>query len=202
MIIGICGTHGTGKSTVLQAAKNAGFSVDETQLSRKAQKILGWDKLSKAEESADNMWMLQDTILQLMYDRDQAIIEKGVLTVVERTPADVWAYTSLWCYRHGIDSAFVQDRRTAMYKGMCRDLASRYTKFVVVPQCEQIKFEIDPHRADLESRNFVENEINSFLSSGNLPMCTINSTSMEMRSSEIQSIIAICNAEMKSKKVI
>lgn len=204
MIIGICGTHGTGKSTVLQAAKKAGFNVDETQLSRTAQKVLGWDRLSRAEESIDSMWALQDAVLQLMYVRDKAILEKGVLTVVERTPADVWAYTALWCSKHGIDvhSRFIQDKRAAVYRGMCRDQASRYAKFVVVPPCDEIAFQVDPHRADLASRNFVEREINSFLWDGNLPISIMKTTSREMRAAEIQSIIAICDAEVKSKNYL
>lgn len=201
MIIGICGTHGTGKSTIMQAAKDAGYYVSEEQLSRTAQKMLGWNRLSIAQESVDNMWALQDAVLQAMYDRDQRIIKSGKLTVVERTPADAWAYTAWWCSKHGLDvrGRFIQDKRAEVYKGMCRDLAREYAKFVIVPPAPQIPFEEDPNRADIQSRSFVENEINQFIWDGNLPCYVITTAAKQSRAAEIECVYTLTQAEIIAK---
>lgn len=202
MILGICGTHGTGKSTIMNAAKEAGCKVDFSQLSRTAQKQLGWDSLSKAQESIDNMWALQDAVLQAMYDRDQRILKSGELTIVERTPADAWAYTALWCSRLGIDvlDRFIQDKKAEIYLRMCRDLASTYTKFVVVPPIAEIPFERDPNRADENSRSFVEKVINEFLWTGMFPLYTVSMSSRDGRAAEIQCLYTITSAQINSAK--
>ncbi len=204
MILGICGTHGTGKSTILNAAKDAGCKVDFSQLSRTAQKQLGWDSLSKAQESVDNMWALQDAILCAMYDRDQKIIKSGELTIVERTPADAWAYTALWCSRLGIDvlDRFIQDKKADVYRRMCRDLAREYARFVVVPPITEIPFEADPNRADESSRTFVEKRINEFLWDGLFPQYTITTNSRNGRAAEIQGIFYITKAHAESSKIL
>lgn len=204
MILGICGTHGTGKSTILNAAKDAGCKVDFSQLSRTAQKQLGWENLSKAQESVDNMWALQDAILQAMYDRDQRILKSGELTIVERTPADAWAYTALWCSKLGIDvlGRFIQDKKANVYRGMCRDLAREYTKFVVVPPAAEISFEHDPNRADEQSRSFVEKVINEFLWTGMLPTYTMSMSSRTGRAAEIQCLYKIMKEQIESLKAV
>jgi predicted ATPase len=195
MIIGLCGTHGTGKTTVLQAAKEAGFKVDETQLSRAAQAALGWDRLSRAQESVENMWALQDAILEAMYDRDENIRKSGELTVVERTPADVWAYTAMWCQRLMLD---VRDQRVAFYKAQCRNMSNSYTRFVLVPPVEAIPFVEEPNRADIESRNFVAHEINAFLWDGLLPTHFMQAISREARKAEI---VMLCTIEQQKRKI-
>ena len=205
MIIGICGTHGTGKSTILNSIKQAGYDVDESQLSRTAQKLLGWDKLSRAEESIENMWALQDAILQSMYDRDTRILESGKLTIVERTPADAWAYTSLWLsrlvdrYPNEVNSS-MNEARELFYKAQCRHKANEYAKFIVVPPSPDVRFVEEPNRADGKSRTFVECRINEFLSSGNLPTSIIQFTSKEQRSAEAQAIICLTKSQLLSKK--
>ena len=92
-IVGLCGTHGTGKSTIINGIRDLGYKVNQAQLSRSAQKALGWDTLSRAQESKANMWALQYAILNAMFDRDQEALSTGEIVLVERTPADVWAYT-------------------------------------------------------------------------------------------------------------
>lgn len=195
MLLGICGTHGTGKSTILNAAKNAGCKVDFSQLSRTAQKQLGWDNLSKAQESVDNMWALQDAILNAMNDRDQSILKSGELTIVERTPADAWAYTALWCNRLGInifDRSF-KNEAVEKYYNNCYDLAQHYLRFIVVPSIKEIPFEYDPNRADESSRDFVEKEINRFLWQSVLPIYTMKMTSKDGRAAEIECVYSLLN---------
>jgi hypothetical protein len=171
MIVGLSGTHGTGKSTIINGVKDMGYPVNQAQLARAAQAALGWEKLSIAQESVENMWALQDAILNAMYDRDRAILDGGFVTMVERTPADVWAYTKMWCDRLDIDTE--RDPRAIQYKHHCRNMADEYLKILVVPMSKKIPFVAEPNRADLQSRETVADDITEFLLSGMLPMSMI-----------------------------
>lgn len=187
-IIGLSGTHGTGKSTILQGVKAAGFKMDESQLSRTAQKNLGWSSLSIVEESVDNMWALQDAIIHALEERDLKIQISEQYTLVERTPADLWAYTSLWCHRLGIDEQ--TDERAVTYKMRCHELAQKYyARVMVVTPNAAIPFVAEPNRADIASRKHVELCIDSFLFRGNHPTYFISSVSKEQRIAEACSIM-------------
>jgi hypothetical protein len=192
MIVGISGTHGTGKSTILQGVKAAGYSVDETQLARSAQKALGWDKLSIAQESTENMWALQDAILSAIDVRDKAAKEANNVVVVERTPADLWAYTSMWCTRLGINP--YTDWRAQNYKFKCRDIARKYSMILVVPAIPEVPFVEDPNRADLVSRDYVAGEISDFIHIGCLPSKIFWTSSKESRIAEAVQILQTISA--------
>lgn len=196
MIVGLCGTQGTGKSTILQAAEDAGFNVDRTQVSRTVQANLGWDRLSRAEESVENMMLLQNEIANVMYDRDIKYLRSDEITLVERTPADVWAYTCVWCQRNGVSLA--TDLWALDYKRKLRFLSSLYRSFVIVPQVPEIPFVEDPHRADYNSREFVDMVIREFLDSGQLNVKEIRTISREDRKAEIAAILTIIKAEISS----
>jgi ABC-type glutathione transport system ATPase component len=187
-IIGLCGTHGTGKSTILQGVKAAGIAAKEVQLSRQAQTALGWDKLSRAEESEEMMWQLQDAILAAMYDRDQEIKETKTLTIVERTPADVWAYTLMWLTRLHIDPH--TNKKAQEYKGQCRDMAWHYAKFLMVQPSDLVPFAEEPMRADAKSRASVAFFIDDFLFSGCLPTYIFKTSAREERVKEALASIA------------
>jgi predicted ATPase len=191
-IIGVCGTHGTGKSTIVKSVREAGYPVMDVQLSRTAQAALGWSSLSLAQESIENMWDLQEAVLGAMWDRDQAITKSKTLTLVERTPADVWAYTQLWCQRVGVDVG--SSRQALSYRQRCRDMACQYAKFICVPASDKVPFVEDPHRADLASRKYVESEIKRFISSGLLPAYDIVYDDQDERSAEVLGIFALHNA--------
>lgn len=198
MLVGICGTHGTGKSTLLRGAKDSGCVVNESQLSRTAQAALGWDKLSRAQESVENMWALQEAILVAMYDRDEAIERMSNIqhvTLVDRTPADVWAYTEMWCNRLGIDC--LSDVRARSYKQQCREMAKRYARFLIVPINSQIKFVEEPNRADASSRVFVQQAIENFIFDGGLTYAVIKNADKDDRISEVIFWTATTEAQLK-----
>lgn len=161
-VIGLCGTHGTGKSTVIQGLKTAGIPVDESQLSRAAQKMLGWDSLDRVHDSAENVWLLQDAILDAMYDRDKIINESETFTIVDRTPADVAAYTLLWLMK--LDYIGPENRyRYDTFRGLCRNMAANYALHVYFPIREEIPFVAEARRAKLEDREQHDRHISNFL---------------------------------------
>jgi predicted ATPase len=185
-IVGICGTHGTGKSTILQGVKDFGYPTNETHISREAQRALGWDKLSIAGESVSNMWQLQNAILTAMDHRDEQISAARTPTIVERTPADVWAYTDMWCYRLGLP---LDDERVKEYYERCCKMSKRYAKFLVVEPNDKIPFVAEANRADLKSRMSVANAINDFIWSGTLPITLIKSTGRVERVAEAVAVM-------------
>lgn len=181
MILGISGSHGTGKSTITNALKEW-IQVDESQLSRSAQKALGWDKLSIAGESIENMWALQDAIFEAMIQRDWRLNLMPEFVATERTPADLWAYTVMWCKRLGIDHKV--DERAQEYFRKCKTASKLYDAFIIVPICTAIPFEVDPNRADLQSREEVSELIQDFLEEDTEKCHTIFSTGKQERAEE------------------
>lgn len=177
MIYGLTGAHGTGKSTIIKGVKEFGVNVVESSLSRIAQANLGWKDLSPVEQSEENMWKFQEQILAAMFDRDIAILESRQLTLVDRTPADVWGYVALWSSRIGK----VDETRARVFKGQCRALAAKYAEFIFVPISEAIPFVAEPNRAGIDTRDFHEKEVAQFILSGGLPHSTLITTDAEQR---------------------
>lgn len=180
--VGLCGAHGTGKSTILKAVKELGYPVNETQLSRTAQKALGWSSLAEAEKSEGHMWALQDAILAAMYDRDEAISKSGIITLVDRTPADVWGYLSLWVKRL---NGNVDMDRVRLYKQQCRVMAAKYARHIIVPIRDEIQFVAEKNRADEESREFHAKAVEDFVIGGGLPYSIIQTVAIEYRTIEV-----------------
>lgn len=190
-IMAVSGTHGTGKSTVIRGLDAMEIPVLNAQISRMAQTMLGWDSLSKAQESVDNMWALQDTILTLIYDRDMQIAKSKILTVVERSPADLWAYTKMWCHRLDID---LQSERVILYKNKCRELTKAYRGFFMLYPSVMVPFQAEEARADLASRDTVQHDIEEFLKSGNHVIFPVAMANKEQR-------IATCASYYITEKV-
>jgi hypothetical protein len=193
-VIGLCGTHGTGKSTVIQGLKAAGLPVEDSQLSRAAQKMLGWESLDPVNESAENVWLLQDAILAAMYDRDKRINDSKTFTIVDRTPADVYAYTFLWLLK--LESIGRENReRHTVFCGQCKHLASNYALHIYFPIREEIPFVAEAQRAKLEDREQHNKHINNFLM--NVSAYEVRSLSPEDRVAEISSIFEIEKARKR-----
>jgi len=186
-IVGLSGTHGTGKSTIIKGVKEAGYPVVETSLAREAQKALGWTVLSEAEKSVENMWLLQEAILSAMFIRDEAIHKSGIITLVERTPADVWAYTAMWCKRLDINT--FENWHAKMYYARCQAMARNYALFLQVPIVEEVPFVAEPNRADLPSRIFVGTTIDNFIWNGAWPSSKIWAITPEARIADTVSAI-------------
>lgn len=187
-VIGLCGTHGTGKSTVIKGLKEVGVHVEDSQLSRTAQKMLGWDSLDRVTESADNLWALQDAILAAMYDRDKRINDSKTFTIVDRTPADVYAYTFLWLLK--LDEIGRENReRHTRFCAQCRHLASNYALHIYFPIREEIPFVAEAQRAKLEDREQHNKHINNFLM--NVSAYEVRSLKPEDRVAEIMSVYEI-----------
>lgn len=159
LVIGVSGTHGTGKSSIFDALAFLSvppFNLNRTQISRTAQRNLGWDSLARAGDSIENVWALQDSALTSMIQRDQEITDSGLITVVERSPLDVWAYMLMWCEKLSID---VRSDRVEEYKQRCIEATKRYSNIVIIPAVPEVPFKFDPHRGAEQFRASVEDDI-------------------------------------------
>lgn len=197
MIAGISGTHGTGKSTIMDALIRAQQSVDRSQISRAAQAALGWATLKDATETVESTIEFQEAVLNAMYDRDIKLLEAGINTTVfvERTPADVFSYAKWWIIReHECTNENVLAWLEG-YKRRCRAMQSQYLTTVIVRPCAQIPFVPDPNRASLMNREFVRDEIENFIVAGGSNHTFINTLSPDDRAAE--AITAVTLANMK-----
>lgn len=185
ILLALSGTHGTGKSTIL----HGGFNIDESQLSRSAQKSLGWDKLSIAGDSVENMWALQNAILDALIERDDRLLAKGVTVLVERSPADLWAYLAMWCKHHNVP---LSNSRVVDYWAKCAHRAKKYDRIFIVPQTAAVPFVSDPNRATKETRDQVDKYIREFLTENFISKYEITNSSKECRIAEVASVIKAC----------
>lgn len=186
-VIGVSGTHGTGKSSIMKGVNVAGIDVYNGSLSRTAQASLGWDSLSRVHESVENTWALQNAILDALRARDAEIQQSKKYVLVERSPADLWAYTQVWCSRLGIDPK--TDERAQEYFNKCLLLSDAYCACLIVSMHPEVPFVPDPNRGDLESRESVERHIKSFIIASNTPSYAVISTGKNQRVSEVVAIL-------------
>ena len=195
MIVGISGTHGTGKSTIMDALIASVQSVDRSQISRSAQKALGWATLKDATSTVESVIQFQEAVLEAMYDRDYKILTSGINThvFVERTPADVYSYACWWITQQHKCTEPEVVNWLSMYKQRCRVMQAKYLTTVIVQPHPNIPFVADPNRATLENREFVRNEINRFIQDGGCSHSFINTLAPEDRAAECISAVVLQN---------
>jgi hypothetical protein len=202
-LVGISGPQGSGKSTVLNEIKknidtfNLNWAVDDFKVSRTVQEALGWETLSKVQDSPETMMEFQAEVFKQKYDRD-LMLTKGITRAIiftERTFADLSAYALLWTYKF-VDSGLWEKKAGAAfyadYNFNCLAAhRSLYCCTVLIPFMDCVKFEDDPRRAEEKDINFVFNHINDFLTSklAAHEVITITEQTPENRAKQIQNYI-------------
>lgn len=192
MLIGISGTHGTGKSSILRGlaehqsgSANKLISIDTSQLSRTAQAALGWDTLEDATSSIEKVKEFQEAILAAMFDRDSKYLDSPDITFVERTPADVAAYAAYWItVKHAEEGTADDSVWLTNFQARCRVMAAKYESIVIVPSMAEIPLVEDKNRAAADSRFFVEKRIEYFVKKGGLRHFEIKSAPIHIRVAE------------------
>lgn len=151
-VVGISGSQGAGKSSLLSALITQGHHVDAFKVSRAVQSQLGWTSLDRVTESFEVMARFQDEVFnqKLLNDITLKDSDKPVI-FTERTFGDIYAYTRLWT-----DKLVTQRRVKAIaastflfnfHKKCVKAQADCYTTTVVVPMMPHLKFEFDLNRA-------------------------------------------------------
>jgi AAA domain len=188
-VIGLSGAQGGGKSSLLAELENRGWSVDKFRVSRAVQAELGWDKLDSVMESWETMVQFQIEVFKQKFNHDQilAAMQQAPITsqpgqeytcnkidiqdeviFVERTFADIAAYTSLWTWNH-IDNQTV-DFDVALdflhqYVFKCATAQHQiYNTTILLPyMSDVISWENDPNRASFKDVECVYEDVVRFL---------------------------------------
>lgn len=189
-VIGLSGAQGGGKTTLLNALKEHVY-VDDFKVSRAVQAKLGWDSLDRVLDDPVTMKDFQETVLSVKVNHDKALSARPEeFVLVERTPADISAYTQLWCWE--LVSANKWTIGQAMqflipFADNCSRAMEVYDGNIYLPHMDHIKFEEDVHRADQKHITFVSDSLDQFLrlKSRSIPTMTIYGRSVEQRVEEV-----------------
>lgn len=189
-IIGVSGTHGAGKTTTLEELKKLGHYVDDFKVSRSVQRQLGWDSLTRVLEHPDTMFEFQNEVLRQKLEHDTALLKLDApLIFVERTFADVYAYTALWTWKFvdykqlSIDAALL-----AMldFTKRCQDAQSIYSGVVLLDRAAHVPVVNDPHRAKGDERHYFNNVVAFTTTTPSIPVHTVTEITPEERALGIQ----------------
>lgn len=189
--VGFCGTHGTGKSTILNELAARGYAVDTNSIPRAAQIKLGWESLRVVEESEANMWALQDMVLVMLHERDTRIRESGILTFVDRTPVDFAGYVHVWADRLGWK---IDRPRHEQYLMDCYAACQSYHLHIYVPMRAEIEFVPQRRRGDLESRELNQHAMCEFINRFGVLHSTVRTLDVKDRADECISYLDLKEA--------
>lgn len=189
--VGFCGTHGTGKSTILNELSARGYAVDTNSLPRAAQIALGWESLREIEKSEENMWALQDMVLVMLRNRDAKIRESGILTFVDRTPVDFAGYTYVWAERLGWK---IDRPRYEQYMLDCATACRNYHLHIYFPMRDEIEFVPQRRRGDKESRETNAHAMCEFINRFGILHSSVRTLDVKERADECISFLDLKDA--------
>lgn len=189
-LFSFCGTHGVGKTTIAKELEARGFVVDIKSVPRQAQERLGWDTLRRVEESESNLWAMQDLVLQILLERDERILNSGVITFVDRSPVDLVGYAYTWAHRLHWN---IDRHRYHAYVDACQRACEHYGMQLYVPMTTAIPFVAEHNRGDEESRQINQTAMVDFMSMRNIEYRTIRSLPIQARADEVLTILNLEN---------
>lgn len=165
MIVGITGSQGCGKTTVLHDLKAAGYDVDIFSTPRAVQAKLGYSSLAEVlDQSFDKIKYFQEVILETKYNRDSvlALAHKDDVVFVERTFADIFAYATTWATQLPKKSEEFTEWVNTEYFNKCKaaQLDLQYNTVILSPL---ETFEPDLRRANEATRFIVDRQMHAFL---------------------------------------
>lgn len=175
IVVGISGAQGGGKTSMLASIKDRGWRVDDFKVARAVQAQLGWSTLTNVMETYETMIAFQNEVLRQKFEHDLSLREqpgartidnRGHIILVERTFADIVAYTQLWTWKF-IDRGDVTFTDgihfLADYSSRCAEAHNRiYDAVVLLPFMSHIPWQDDPHRASREDIATVYESVEMF----------------------------------------
>jgi predicted ATPase len=196
LVIGLSGAQGAGKSTLLNELKGYGYIVDDFKVSRSVQHYLGWTELTRVMESPLSMMEFQELVFTRKYENDSKLLAQNKQAIlVERTFADLSAYTNLWIWR------FVEAEKLAATEGLAflQDYNNRcfnaqiklYGATVLLPLMSHVQFELDPARASSDDAEIVFTNVRRFIERlpVNYKSFTVTAKSTADRADEVHKFI-------------
>ena len=167
-VIAISGTHGVGKTTLLNSLAHAGLPVLKYSVSRAVQQVMGHATLADALSTTERMMAFQTRLATTKYEVDTAMVRSRHTFVVDRSLADVAAYARAWAMREG--SQEVVDWAKHFWRE-CHELQSHtYAGTIVLSPHPDIPFEPEDRRGDEDSRNTIASYITEFMNDHNFAL--------------------------------
>lgn len=188
-IVGLTGSHGTGKSVVSNSVKQlspTGIFSNQISVPRYVLEKMGMT-LQQATATPELVKEYQRRILKAAHTQMCSICFNGSAapssTIVDRTVVDFYAYARLWAEQNGVDAEWL-----AEFKSDCiRDL-DWYDKIFFFPT-GVFPFVDDGVRAKEDTQLVISQYMEEFLIENFPTYHTIQSTSIEDRANEIIKII-------------
>lgn len=201
-IIGMSGAHATGKSATLEFIKNnidatGNIKVDDYKVSRSVLKSLG-QTLEEATATAELTMSYQTKVLDAARRHNyllKLLEPQGDVTInlVDRSVADIYAYTRLWSEKNSIDPVWFEK-----FEAKCAELVSAYDIIFLFPT-GKIPFVDDGVRAKEDTQSAVAQYIEEFLEKYAPCYYELTTTSIEERAEEIESTIRILECVSKTR---
>jgi len=192
-IIGVSGSHGTGKTCTLDniakvQSKDPEIVVDDFKVSRAILEEMKCT-LDQATATSKLMKVYQSRVLDVKIHRDLHVLRNIVVSttpinfLVDRSPADVWAYTKLWASKNKVSNSWF-----AEFTKKCIKAIEQYDKIILFP-IGKIPFIDDGVRAKEDTQQCINDYIITFLDASEIKYHTVESATVEDRTKEIISII-------------
>ena len=163
--IAFSGAHSTGKTTTLNAIKASGWPdiyVDDYRASRAAQAQMNME-LADIVKSKKHYHQLQDLILGHKLSHEEGLRGQGYRYIlVDRSPADIYAYTHLW---HKADPTVNADDEAwfLRYQDSLERMMAKYDKIINFPIVPEVPFIPEPGRATEDNREAHSRLVNGYL---------------------------------------
>ena len=167
-VVGLSGTQGGGKSTLLLGLKENGWALDTFRVSRAVQEELGWKTLDNVMSSVQMMQQFQEEIFKQKYAHDLELRQSGgdTLHLTERTFADICAYTTHWTWELHYQGQWLladASRWLSNYTSKCVEAqAECYGGVMLLPLMSNVVWENDPNRAKRNSAETIYESIERF----------------------------------------
>jgi hypothetical protein len=188
------GAHGTGKSVTLEAIKriipldnDPVIRVDDFKVSRTVLKALGLT-LAEATATPESTKNYQLKVLDAAFRHCyllKILDKQGDTTIhlVDRTVADIYAYTRLWSEKNGIDAEWL-----AGFKARCVDMLPTYDKIFLFP-IGKFAFVDDGIRAKEDTQRSIAAYTEEFLKENFPSYHVVDAVSIDDRANQITKII-------------
>lgn len=195
--IALSGAQGGGKTSLLNELKLRGYHVDDFRVSRAVQAQLGWESLDRVMESPKTMMEFQEEVFRQKYTNDFGLrVHSNVHTLVERSFADIAAYTTTWMWKF-IDRGDITFEQAmewlTPYVRRCTQAQQEvYQGMIILPMMSHVVFEHDPHRAKKEDVDAVFENLERFMERGtfiSFPKLTITAKSISERADQVEAFL-------------
>jgi nicotinamide riboside kinase len=187
-LIGVSGAHGTGKTSTIERMskhQHENITIDHFKISRR---ILASLKMSleEATATAELTKVYQQAVLDLKISRDKLYSHapnSNYSVVVDRSIADIYAYTRLWCEKNNVDKQWFDK-----FESECIRAISAYDLILLFP-ANKFPFVDDGIRAKEDTQSIISEYIFNFAQTYAKQVAVIEMIDVDDRVNEILYLI-------------